>query len=96
MQSKRYHIITAIGHIKWWTSDSVFSPVHSLCSIGRIVSLLQAQKHQPALIRLLCDELKAKEEQILDFDLMLADTQPAVSLEFCIWAFILPFLAKNA
>lgn len=39
----------------------------------------QAEKHQPALVQLLCDELKVKSDVLLDFELCLADTQPAVS-----------------
>ncbi|XP_041371605.1 aspartyl aminopeptidase-like [Gigantopelta aegis] len=38
----------------------------------------QADKHHPALIKILCEELKINPEQILDFELCLADTQPAV------------------
>ncbi|XP_072020761.1 aspartyl aminopeptidase-like [Amphiura filiformis] len=37
----------------------------------------QADKHQPALINLICDQLNTKPEQIMDFELCLADTQPA-------------------
>ncbi|WAR04505.1 DNPEP-like protein [Mya arenaria] len=37
----------------------------------------QADKHQPLLVKLLCDELKVEPEQLMDFDLHLADTQPA-------------------
>ncbi|XP_053494019.1 aspartyl aminopeptidase isoform X1 [Ictalurus furcatus] len=36
-----------------------------------------AEKHQPALVQLLCDELKVKSDMLLDFELCLADTQPA-------------------
>ncbi|XP_017336984.1 aspartyl aminopeptidase isoform X2 [Ictalurus punctatus] len=36
-----------------------------------------AEKHQPALVQLLCDELKVKSDVLLDFELCLADTQPA-------------------
>ena len=50
---------------------------HYYCTI--YCSCFQADKHHPALIKLLCDELKIKPEQIVDFDLCLADTQPAVS-----------------
>lgn len=37
----------------------------------------QKDKHQPLLIQLLCDELKVTADQLMDFDLHLADTQPA-------------------
>lgn len=40
---------------------------------------VQASKHPPLLVSLLCDELKISPEQMLDFELCLADTQPAVS-----------------
>ena len=38
----------------------------------------QAEKHHPILITMLCEELSIKPEQILDFELCLADMQPAV------------------
>lgn len=38
---------------------------------------LQSDKHQPLLVQLLCEELQVKPEQLLDFDLHVADTQPA-------------------
>ncbi|KAH3699448.1 aspartyl aminopeptidase-like isoform X2 [Dreissena polymorpha] len=38
----------------------------------------QSDKHQALLVQLLCGELQVKPEQLLDFDLHLADTQPAV------------------
>nr|KAG5705671.1 hypothetical protein BaRGS_026610 [Batillaria attramentaria] len=34
-------------------------------------------KHSPALIKLLCQELQVSPDQLLDFELCLADTQPA-------------------
>uniref|UniRef100_A0A2C9K4Q3 Aspartyl aminopeptidase n=1 Tax=Biomphalaria glabrata TaxID=6526 RepID=A0A2C9K4Q3_BIOGL len=37
----------------------------------------QSSKHSPTLVKLLCQELKIEPEQMLDFDLCLADTQPA-------------------
>uniref|UniRef100_A0A0B7ACW1 Aspartyl aminopeptidase n=1 Tax=Arion vulgaris TaxID=1028688 RepID=A0A0B7ACW1_9EUPU len=40
--------------------------------------LNQASKHSPSLIRLLCQELHIDADQIMDFELCLADTQPAV------------------
>ena len=49
---------------------------HYYCTI--YCYYFQADKHHPALIKLLCDELKIKPDQIVDFDLCLADTQPAV------------------
>ncbi|KAM9483740.1 aspartyl aminopeptidase isoform 1-T2 [Clarias gariepinus] len=36
-----------------------------------------AEKHHPALVRLLCNELKVNSDVLLDFELCLADTQPA-------------------
>ncbi|XP_042338340.1 aspartyl aminopeptidase [Plectropomus leopardus] len=37
----------------------------------------QAEKHHPALVKVLCSELGVEPEALLDFDLCLADTQPA-------------------
>ncbi|KAG7467378.1 hypothetical protein MATL_G00152720 [Megalops atlanticus] len=37
-----------------------------------------AEKHHPALIQTLCTEMAVKAEELLDFELCLADTQPAV------------------
>lgn len=39
---------------------------------------LQAEKHQPVLIDLVCEELKCSPEQIIDLELQLCDTQAAV------------------
>ncbi|XP_020786847.1 aspartyl aminopeptidase [Boleophthalmus pectinirostris] len=36
-----------------------------------------AEKHPPALLKLLCSELSVEPEHLLDFELCLADTQPA-------------------
>ncbi|XP_037552600.1 aspartyl aminopeptidase isoform X2 [Nematolebias whitei] len=36
-----------------------------------------AEKHHPALVKVLCSELKVEPEVLLDFELCLADTQPA-------------------
>ncbi|KAJ4920559.1 hypothetical protein JOQ06_022120 [Pogonophryne albipinna] len=36
-----------------------------------------AEKHHPALVKLLCSELGVEPEALLDFELCLADTQPA-------------------
>lgn len=38
----------------------------------------QKDKHHPLLVQLLCDQLKVDPDQLMDFDLHLADTQPAV------------------
>lgn len=42
---------------------------------------LQAEKHHPALVKVLCSELDVVPESLLDFELCLTDTQPAVSLQ---------------
>lgn len=42
---------------------------------------LQAEKHHPALVKLLCAELGVEPAALLDFELCLTDTQPAVSLQ---------------
>ncbi|XP_013877239.1 aspartyl aminopeptidase [Austrofundulus limnaeus] len=36
-----------------------------------------AEKHHPALVKVLCSELRVEPEVLLDFELCLADTQPA-------------------
>ncbi|EDV27832.1 uncharacterized protein TRIADDRAFT_37272 [Trichoplax adhaerens] len=45
--------------------------------IGQQVRKNYASKHHSALIKLICDEISCKPEHILDFELCLADTQPA-------------------
>ncbi|CAH1774197.1 unnamed protein product [Owenia fusiformis] len=35
------------------------------------------EKHHPIITKIICDELEVKPDQIMDFELMLADTQPA-------------------
>lgn len=47
------------------------------CESSETTPLSQKDKHQPLLVQLLCDELKVKPDQLIDFDLHLADTQPA-------------------
>lgn len=39
---------------------------------------LQTDKHQPLLVELICRELNCKPEEIIDLELQLCDTQPAV------------------
>lgn len=39
---------------------------------------MQAEKHQPLLIDLVCKELECKPEEIVDLELQLCDMQPAV------------------
>uniref|UniRef100_A0A8C6WVN8 Aspartyl aminopeptidase n=1 Tax=Neogobius melanostomus TaxID=47308 RepID=A0A8C6WVN8_9GOBI len=39
--------------------------------------LFQAEKHQPLLVKALCSELQVEPDSLLDFELCLADTQPA-------------------
>lgn len=46
-----------------------------------LVLPLQAEKHHPALVRVLCAELGVEPEALLDFELCLTDTQPAVSVQ---------------
>uniref|UniRef100_A0A8C7QEQ1 Aspartyl aminopeptidase n=1 Tax=Oncorhynchus mykiss TaxID=8022 RepID=A0A8C7QEQ1_ONCMY len=50
------------------------------CSTGDYISpslsLVQAEKHHPALVKVLCSELDVQPEALLDFELCLADTQP--------------------
>lgn len=47
------------------------------CSSGDACNATStAEKHQPALIKLICDELGVEPDALLDFELCLADTQP--------------------
>ncbi|KAF7711273.1 aspartyl aminopeptidase [Silurus meridionalis] len=48
------------------------TPSSDTCTAGST-----AEKHHSALLQLLCDELKVKSDVLLDFELCLADTQPA-------------------
>lgn len=49
--------------------------------VFRFVFHLQAEKHHPALVKVLCAELGVEPEALLDFELCLTDTQPAVSVQ---------------
>lgn len=49
--------------------------------VFRFVFPLQAEKHHPALVKVLCAELGVEPEALLDFELCLTDTQPAVSVQ---------------
>lgn len=44
-----------------------------------VVSPPQAEKHHPVLVKVLCSVLGVEPEALLDFELCLTDTQPAVS-----------------
>uniref|UniRef100_A0AAZ3Q787 Aspartyl aminopeptidase n=1 Tax=Oncorhynchus tshawytscha TaxID=74940 RepID=A0AAZ3Q787_ONCTS len=48
------------------------------CSTG------DAEKHHPALVKVLCSELDVQPEALLDFELCLADTQPGALMVSCI------------
>lgn len=54
-----------------------------MCICDDVMKILsfpyQADKHPPVLIQLICSELSVTADQILDFELCVADTQPAVS-----------------
>lgn len=54
------------------------------CNVGHhcVWCPLQADKHHPALVKVLCSELGVEPEALLDFELCLADTQLGVSLSF--------------
>ncbi|CAL1536040.1 unnamed protein product [Lymnaea stagnalis] len=47
------------------------------CSDGTESVVSQAAKHPPTLVKLVCQELNIEPSQMLDFELCLADTQPA-------------------
>lgn len=51
----------------------------------RFVFHLQAEKHHPALVKVLCSALGVDPEALLDFELCLTDTQPAVSVQINRW-----------
>ena len=55
------------------------------------VFFLQVTKHHPVLIKLLCDELKVEPDNILDFELCLADAVPGVSGFLDIFLSVLTF-----
>ena len=44
-----------------------------------VISVFQADKHHSLLVKILSEELKVSPEQILDFELCLADYQDGVS-----------------
>lgn len=57
-----------------------------LSSFYRFIDLscpspIQAEKHHPALVKVLCSELGVDPEALLDFELCLTDTQPGVGLQ---------------
>lgn len=72
------------GHSsEWGRGKKVFS---ALCSGKRRktrggVFHPQAEKHHAALVKVLCAELGVEPEALLDFELCLTDTQPAVSAQ---------------
>ena len=50
--------------------------------LNRSSSFLQSDCHQSVLMKLLTEEIGCEKQNILDFDLHLADNQPAVSTVF--------------
>ena len=54
-------------------------------------SFKQIDSHQPVLGRLLIQEIGCQPQHILDFDLHLADTQPAASIQkfYCLHIYVL-------
>ena len=58
--------------------------LHIICfssdrAANSVVFNFQASKHPEVLIKLMCEELKVRPEDILDFELCLADAVPSVS-----------------
>ncbi|CAL8291216.1 unnamed protein product [Lota lota] len=50
---------------------------HGTSSGNAVDAKTTAEKHHPALVKLLCEELEVEADALLDFELCLADTQPA-------------------
>lgn len=46
----------------------------------KLFCCVQAEKHHPPLVQMLCGQLGVEPNALLDFELCLADTQPGVSL----------------
>jgi len=53
---------------------------------------LQADKHSPVLMRLICDELNVRLSDVLDFELCLTDAVPAVGVQSCICISVFRYL----
>uniref|UniRef100_A0A7N8XQ46 Aspartyl aminopeptidase n=1 Tax=Mastacembelus armatus TaxID=205130 RepID=A0A7N8XQ46_9TELE len=68
--NKENHLVPIIG-------TTVQEELETGCSSSGDASCA-AEKHHPALVKLLCSELGVEPEALLDFELCLADTQPAV------------------
>ncbi len=60
--------------------EKLLRPADRLCAKSDDLNaeISQSEKHQPLLIDLICKELECKPEEIVDFELQLCDTQPAV------------------
>ncbi|XP_026158047.1 aspartyl aminopeptidase isoform X1 [Mastacembelus armatus] len=71
--NKENHLVPIIG-------TTVQEELETGCSSSGDASCAAntAEKHHPALVKLLCSELGVEPEALLDFELCLADTQPAV------------------
>uniref|UniRef100_A0A8C5AIY3 Aspartyl aminopeptidase n=1 Tax=Gadus morhua TaxID=8049 RepID=A0A8C5AIY3_GADMO len=54
--------------------------VHRLVHVGRPILRVPhlAEKHHPALVQLLCEQLGVEPDALMDFELCLTDTQPGV------------------
>ena len=65
------------------TNDSEVDDCMTACFcctllVSSCVWCLQSAKHSPVLMKLICDELKVGLDDILDFELCLADAAPSV------------------